>query len=1078
MTTFGASYPQISPILERLRQCTQLNVQRYWNSHQSDGRISAVELNERRHIAWSRQQSIELRQNIIVPTTLNGFPLTGLSLRLVLRWWAEDAEIYVNDRLLQRGDLFDCSTRVLLSDSVQPGDEFVVRLQLVSPKHDEGALVQSVCVYETREEKQLDPSFFADELEVLLIQLTQNQTSSTDNLELLNFLTATVNKIDWLALSEFPEKFNQSLISVRQTLINYISDNLPNLNSKIFLLGHAHLDLAWLWPVAETWKAAENTFKSVLQLQQDFPNLIFTHSSPALYAWIETHHPDLFFQIQQQVQTKQWEIAAGLWVEPELNIISGESIARQLLYGQRYTQEKFGQYSAIAWLPDSFGFCWQLPQFLAQAEVKYFVTQKLQWNDTTEFPHRLFKWQSPDGSEMISYLSAPIGEGIEPVKMAKYATEWQTQTGLNSALWLPGVGDHGGGPTRDMLEIAQRWQHSPIFPELEFSQAVDYLSDISQQSDQLPVWNSELYLEFHRGCYTTHADQKYWNRRCEQLLYQAELWSSIATLLTNAPYPKAKLETAWKQVLFNQFHDILPGSAIPEVYEDANQTWQEAYNCAQQICERALNAIAFSLSPLSKQGLKGRFSQGETQGEIDHTYPILVWNSLNWSCTQVVELPLTSPESWKLYDASGEALKSQVGPGKLLFLATDVPSVGFRLFWLCRKTAETLEKSSVETQNKTLQADAFAHFNTSIAVIQNSVNLNLNSPQIWVLENEFLRVEIETERGNISKIWDKKNQRQVRSEIGGNPLQFFGDSGQYWEGWNIDPNYEQHLLESPQLKSVTLLEQGEIRCKLQVVRVWRNSEFLQNYVLDANSPVLKIETTVNWQERHVLVKAAFPLSFSVDTAYCEMPCGVIERPTKPETEAEKAKWEIPAMNWVELGDENYGVSLLNDCKYGYDIQPDQIRLTLLRGSTWPDPEADLGIHHFTYGIYPHAGNWKAAKVTQKGYEMNQPLQVQVLSQKDCQFFQQGIEAKSFLNLQSDSLILMAFKQAEENQNQWILRFYESWGEETELKLENELGVAIAHPVNLLEQPIEHPKFPRVSPWKVITLQLEGFEQSF
>ncbi|MDY7023992.1 MAG: glycoside hydrolase family 38 C-terminal domain-containing protein, partial [Cyanobacteriota bacterium] len=722
-----------------------------------------------------------------------------------------------------------------------------------------------------------------------------------------------------------------------------------------------------------------------------------------------------------------------------------------------YAQEKFGQYSAIAWLPDSFGFCWQLPQFLTQAEVKYFVTQKLQWNDTTEFPHRLFKWQSPDGSEMISYLSAPIGEGIEPVKMAKYATEWQAKTGLNTALWLPGVGDHGGGPTRDMLEIAQRWQRSPIFPKLEFSQAVDYLAEISQQSNQLPVWNSELYLEFHRGCYTTHADQKSWNRRCEQLLYQAELWSSIATLLTNTSYPKAELETAWKQVLFNQFHDILPGSAIPEVYEDANQTWQAAYNCAQQLRDSALNAIASSVfshlspassAPPSAPQLWGEpklsspseissvskspapldpqfwgesadaslfkrwgFRGPEYRGNLEDIHPILVWNSLNWSCTQVVELPLTSPESWKLYNASGEALKSQVSPGKLLFLATDVPLVGFRLFWLCRKTAETPEKSLVEAENTTLQADAFAYFNTSIAVIHNSVNLNLNSDQIWVVENEFLRVEIETERGNISKIWDKKNQRQVLCEIGGNQLQFFGDSGQYWDAWNIDPNYSQHLLEPPQLKSVTLLEQGEIRCKLQVVRVWRNSEFIQNYVLEANSPVLKIETTVNWQERHVLVKAAFPLSFSVDTAYCEMPCGVIERPTKPETEAEKAKWEIPAMNWVELGDENYGVSLLNDCKYGYDIQPDQISLTLLRGSTWPDPEADRGIHHFTYGIYPHAGNWKTAKVVQKGYEMNQPLQVQVLSQKDCQFSQQGIEAKSFLNLQSGSLILMAFKQA-------------------------------------------------------------------
>ncbi|KKD37429.2 alpha-mannosidase [Limnoraphis robusta] len=1057
MTALGASLSQISTTIERLRQLTRLDVQTSWNFCQPDGSISPVELNERQHIAWPPQQVIELQQTIIVPTTLNNFPLTEFSLRLVLKWWAEVASIYVNDQLIQTGDLFDCSTRVLLSNSVKPGDVFTLRLQLVSPKHDHGALVQSVCVYETSTENQVDPGFLADELEVFLIQIPQPPSFINTRQEALNVLTATLNKIDWFALPEHPEKFNNSLIAVRQTLIHYISTNLPNFNSKIALLGHAHLDLAWLWPVADTWKAAENTFKSVLSLQQDFPNLIFTHSSPALYAWIETHHPDIFSQIQQQVKNKHWEIAAGLWVEPELNIISGESIARQLLYGQLYTQEKFGQVSPIAWLPDSFGFCWQLPQLLKQGGVEYFVTQKLRWNDTTQFPYGLFNWQSPDGTEIVSYMSALIGEAIDPIKMATYAAEWQTQTGLKTALWLPGVGDHGGGPTRDMLEVAGHWEGSPFFPKLSFSQAIDYLTDISQQSGELPVWRDELYLEFHRGCYTTHADQKRWNRRCENLLYQAELWSAVATLQTTAVYPKTQLEAAWKQVLFNQFHDILPGSSIPEVYQDANQAWQEAYNTAEQLRERAIMAIATS-TPLPPPPQPG-------------CYPILVWNSLNGSCSQVVELSLSSPGVWKLYDTAGKALRCQIGEGKLRFLATDVPSVGFRVFWLSREMAETPDNSLIEASKSPLQADASANFTTSIPLIQNFVNLNINYPKNWVLENEWLKVEIAEDTGKISQIWDKKNRRKVLAEMGGNDLQFFGDSGQYWDGWNIDPNYKQYPLEPPQLKSITWKEQGEIQQRLQVIRVWRNSEFIQDYVLEADSPILKIETKVNWQERHVLVKAAFPLTITVDRANCEIPCGVMQRPTKPQTETEKAKWEIPAMNWVDLGDENYGVSLLNDCKYGYDFQPDQIRLTLLRGSTWPDPEADLGTHQFTYGIYPHSGNWKTAKVTQYGYQLNQPLQVQVLSLEDCQFSEQGLGSQSFLNLGTDALILMAFKQAEQNSQQWILRCYESWGEETELKLENALGLAIANSVNLLEEGIDSPNFPKIPPWKIVSLQL-------
>ncbi|ERT07278.1 alpha mannosidase, middle domain protein [Lyngbya aestuarii BL J] len=1059
MTASGASFSQISLTLERLRQLTRVDVQTNWNGYQSDRTVSPVELNARRHIAWPRQQVVEFTQNIIVPTSLNNFPLTDFSLRLVLRWWAEDAQIYVNDQFRQAGDLFDCSTRVLLSDSVQPGDQFTVRLRLVSPKHDEGALVQSVCVYETLAKDRVDPGFIASELEVFLIAITQNPSYRNKRQEHLNFLTPLLDKIDWFALPEFPQKFDNSLIAFRQTLIDYISTNLPNFDSKIALLGHAHLDLAWLWPVAETWKAAENTFKSVLSLQQDFPNLIFTHSSPALYAWIETHHQDLFSQIQHQVQTQKWEIAAGLWVEPELNIISGESIVRQLLYGQLYTQEKFGQLSPIAWLPDSFGFCWQLPQLLKQAGINYFVTQKLRWNDTTQFPYSLFNWQSPDGTEIISYMSAPIGEGIDPIKMATYTAEWETQTGLKTALWLPGVGDHGGGPTRDMLEVAGRWQSSPFFPELGFSRAVDYLSEISQQCGELPVWSDELYLEFHRGCYTTHADQKRWNRRCEHLLYQAELWSAIATLLTTAVYPKAELEAAWKQVLFNQFHDILPGSAIPEVYQDANLAWMEVDKTLTQLRERALRAIAaFVTLPPPPQ---------------PDCLPILVWNSLNWSCSQGVELSLSSPETWRLYDAYGKALQVQVCSGKLRFLATDVPSVGFRLFWLGRKRVETVENSCSEAKNTPIQTDAFANFSTSIPVIQNSVNLNVNSPQIWVLENEFLKVEIASETGNISQIWDKKNQRQVLSEQGGNQLQFFEDSHQYWDGWNIDPNYKEHLLEPPQLQSISWQEQGEIQWRLQVIRVWRKSEFIQDYVLEANSPVLKIETRINWQERHVLVKAAFPLNLTVDFAYCEIPVGVIKRPTQPQTESEKAKWEIPAMNWVDLGDDHYGVSVLNDCKYGYDLQPNQMRLTLLRGSTWPDPEADLGIHQFTYAIYPHEGDWKVAKVTHRGYELNQPLEVQVLSPEHCQFSEQASGTQCFLDLNSDSLILMAFKQSEQNSQAWILRCYESQGEKTELKLNNQFGLDITHPVNLLEQPIESPNFPEISPWKIVTVQLSN-----
>ncbi len=485
-------------------------------------------------------------------------------MRLALVWWADSAEIYVNGELVLESDLFDCSPRVLLGHGVTPGEEFIVALRLVSPGHCDGALVRSLLVYESTVDNNPDPGFVANELAVVQLYLEKFAPKKLDVLAAM--VREVTNRQDAKDTEE--EKGDLvSFLSLRQNLIQ--SDILaPQLmggwgdqKSKIFLLGHAHLDLAWLWPVSETWNVTQNTFESVLKLQADFPELIFCHSTPALYAWIEEHRPDLFRAIQAQVVAGRWEVVGGMWVEPELNLIAGESIVRQLLYGQRYIQEKFGKLSTVVWVPDSFGFCATLPQFFANAGIEYFVTQKLRWNDTTKFDYGAFWWRSPDGSEVFSLMSAPMGESIDPVKMASYALEWQSQTGLPESLWLPGVGDHGGGPTRDMLGTTQRWQKSPFFPDLEFTTAEKYLQQISKEGrsqesgvssydsppapPSFPIWNDELYLELHRGCYTTHADQKRWNRRCENLLYQAELFAALATVSCGLTYPKAEIEAGF-----------------------------------------------------------------------------------------------------------------------------------------------------------------------------------------------------------------------------------------------------------------------------------------------------------------------------------------------------------------------------------------------------------------------------------------------------------------------------------------------------------------------------------------------------
>lgn len=993
--------------LDKLRGLSQVSIQSHWRYYADDlpmaetsydrwSQWATVSLNEKNYITWSAgSQVLWLAQDLVIPSRLKGYPLDGLTLRLALTWWAEAAQIFVNGKLVQCGDLFDSSVRVLLSSNVSPGDRFSVALRLVSPGHDAGALMRSLLIFEAI--NGIEPGFVADEIAVLQRYL------ETFAPEKLAILAAAVAEIDWLGVSD-ARRFGIAISSLRQNLRSSFSD----LNQgKIFLLGHAHLDLAWLWPVEETWPVAQKTFASALKLQEEFPDLTFCHSTPALYSWIEEHRPDLFAPIRQQVRNGRWEMVGGMWVEPELNLLNGESIVRQVLYGQRYVEAKFGCLNKVAWLPDSFGFCWQLPQILKQGGIEYFVTQKLRWNDTTEFPYDLFWWQAPDGSQILSLMSANIGEGFDPAKMACYATDFTAKTGLADALWLMGVGDHGGGPTRDMLEITQRWQQSPLFPNLEFTTAIAYFSSVKEK-DNIPAWNDELYLEFHRGCYTTHADQKRYHRRCEDLLYQAEVYASIAEIIADVKYPKTALESVWKKVLFNQFHDILPGTSIGQVYVDADRAWQEVTAVGTEILYQSLGALASQISlPPAPQA---------------NAQPMIIFNPLNWPRSEVVGFSLPKDINYgKIYDILGQRLPVQMQGDKIIFVAQDIPSVGYRVFWFVPQPAQADVEERVD----------------------------------FVLENAALRVVVDPETGDLSSIFDKIEEREILKDHG-NQLQAFQDRGQYWDAWNIDPNYAQHPLPETELKSIVWLAGGEVEQRVRVVRQLGQSEFVQDYILEARSPLLKITTKVDWQERQVLVKVAFPLNLEADYATYEIPCGHIRRPTKPQTAREKAKWEVPALRWADLGDDVYGVSLLNDCKYGYDAQRDCLRLTLLRGSTWPDPEADRGYHEFTYAIYPHGGNWRSAGTVRRGYELNLPLQVMLLSPTESPSEKKLPAVGQFLDLQAENIVLMAFKQSEDNPGEWIIRCYECHGEDADLVLSSDLDLEIVQAVDLLERPVQLP----------------------
>jgi len=1052
----------IAAATDRLRHLCQRDVQGSWRGWagelpgETEGSCPALNLddwaiapqNDRGYLTWPAGRQVQwYAQRWVLPETWAGYPLRGLTLRLALTWWAEDAQIFANGQLVQAGDLFDSSARVVLAERLEPGQALAVALRLVSPGHDIGGLMRSRLLAEAPSynlTEALDPGFVADEIDVLA------KYAAAFAPERLVAIAAALEALDELPVSD-AARFDAALRRLRQTLAPLAADLKQR---RITLLGHAHLDMAWLWELPETYDAAERTFRSVLKLRREFPDLTFCHTSPALYEWFAAERPELFGEIREAIAAGAWEPVGGMWIEPDANLPNGESCARQLLYGQRYTRDQFGSTTRIAWLTDTFGFHWQLPQFLALAGIDYFVTQKLHWNDSTEFPHGVFWWQAPDGTKILALISPPNVTGVmdtNPQTMTNYSVKWEQQTGLQESFWLPGVGDRGGGPTRDMLAVQARWQQSPFFPRLEFGTAEQFLDRLAKgvgsrelgskttphspcPNPQFPTWNDELYVELHRGCYTAHADQKWFNRRAEGLLYEAELLASLAVLsaargvgdLEQFVYPQQELEQAWKRVLFNQFHDILPGTSIPGVFVTANQEWRAALATAESIIARALTALvtAIDCSP----------------APVKKAQPWIVFNTLNWARSEAVEL-IVPAGTWQVFDSRGQRLPSQrTAAGTLLVAVRDIPALGYATIWLQARASDDEQEAIAPATG-----------------------------QIWQLENDYLRVIIDSETGDLASLFDKRLGRELLSGPG-NALQFFRDQGQYWDAWNIDPAYEQYPLPAAQLTRIDWLERGPVRSRLRVVRQFQQSTFQQDYSLRADSPVLEIATAVDWQEQHVVVKAAFPLNLEADWATYEIPCGAIARTTKPATPAERAKWEVCGQRWADLTDNSgeYGVSLLNDCKYGFDHQPGRLRLTLLRAPQWPHPDCDRGRHHCTYALYPHAGSWPAAQTPRAAAALNLPLRA--CPQSSLATHPHLPPRASLLAVNNDTAMLLALKRSEDEAATFIVRLYESAGQAGRLTLGGWLAPQVVGAVDLLERSRDEAS-DRLRPWQILSLAL-------
>ncbi len=769
----------------------------------------------------------------------------------------------------------------------------------------------------------------------------------------------------------------------------------------LHLIGQSHIDMAWLWCKEETVEVVRRTFQSALNFFKEEPEYKYIQSQAAAFVWMEKRYPELFKAIQDAVKQKRFFLVGGMWVEPDLNLAGGEALVRQFLHGKRYFRQKFGVDCITGYTPDTFGYTWTLPQLLKKAGFKYFVTTKIRWNDTTQFPYSLFHWVSPDGSDILTSFPMSLNSDCSLDEEASHLLAYKRE-GLTDLPVLYGIGDHGGGPTRQHFDKIKQMQALAAYPAVHHTDLDSYMEDVEHKYPNVPVYKDELYLEYHRGTLTTQGLIKRRNRKSEIALEEAEKFAVFA----GAVYPQAKLEEAWKATLFNQFHDILPGSGIPEVYIDANRD----YDMVEEITHDVIG-----------QSLRGITDKIHLQGK---GIPVVVFNPLSWERSDYVAVKLPAGQSIKeVVDSKGKKMVFQQSGDQVTFIAAQVPQSGYKTFWL-REGKDKSAKGQLLVSQTTM-------------------------------ENPFFLMEINPGNGNIRRLFDKRANREVLAAgQEGNVLQFLGDAPKQYEAWNI--GYTGKSANCEKVEQVQIVETGPARAILRYVRTYGDSKFTQDYTMYADIPRLDIATQADWHERRTLVKAAFPVNVSADYATFDIAYGSIRRTTHPQTAEEKAKWEVSAHKYVDLSQADYGVALLNDCKYGHDVRDNVMRLTLLRSPRTPDPitrpqgyenpYADQGQHEFVYSLYPHAGDCHQAQSVRRGHELNYPL-LPIITEPHKGSLEQ---TNSFIKITSPNLILTVVKKAEDSPAH-IVRLYETDGQTAAETIQFNWPIRKAWEVNLMEE---------------------------
>ncbi len=775
----------------------------------------------------------------------------------------------------------------------------------------------------------------------------------------------------------------QEIAAARERLAPELAKRGGDASLRFTAVGHAHIDLAWLWPLRETVRKGARTFSTAIELMDRYPDYIFGASQPQLYDWMRQYYPALYEKIKQKVKEGRWEPQGAMWVEPDVNLSGGESLVRQIYYGKKFYQEEFGLDVRNLWLPDVFGYNAALPQILKKSGVDYFMTQKLSWSEHNAFPHQSFRWRGIDGTEIVTHMlpEETYNGPATPASIRKAEYNYHDKGVCEEALLLFGIGDGGGGPSAEHLERLRREKDLAGLCPVEQGWAAAFFERLHAVSERLPVWSGELYLEKHQGTLTTQARSKWFNRKMEAALRELEFASTLTGDF--AGYPEQELEAIWKEVLLYQFHDILPGSSIKRVYDESLARYELLLERVQQLIKEAYSRHLRALAAPENT--------------------MMIYNSLSWDRREWITLD-----------------------GKPCRIT--LPALGWKA------------ASAAEPDQPKLHAQENA------------------------LENVFLRVEFAPD-GSLLTVYDKVFDREaLRKDMPGNRLEVYDDSG---DCWDIPITYQDKAPERFALTGAKAYVNG-CQAIMEQRYVYGGSVLTQKVILGADKRVLVFETEVDWKEDHKMLRTAFDVGVQSQAASYDIQYGQIKRPTHTNTTWDMARFEVCGIKWADLSQNDYGVALQSDCKYGYRVLGSRMELGLLRSPDYPGKGADRCRHRFTYALYPHAGNEAEGDVARQAYEFVYTPQV-AYAPSDGETADQIPEAGSLLEVYGDVIVESVKKAWREDAV--VVRLYEPKGQNESATVTFCLPFAEAVLCDLMEENEQ----PACSGDDTVSLELAPFE---